>query len=164
MSREGKIIRSVYVNEKLWEKAKAEGINLSELVNNMLKEILEDSEELELTKLEEEIRRLRQQLITLEMKRQELLKRQAERQKEKNKEAILYKMITEFLKLKEAELKAKEEGELNRIHKERMKLANEIYKVAGVQKGTSEFLTFSKLLNAGNVDGALNLVRALWAK
>ena len=164
MTREGKIIRSVYVNEKLWEKAKAEGINLSELVNNMLKEILEDSEELELTKLEEEIRRLRQQLITLEMKRQELLKRQAERQKEKNKEAILYKMITEFLKLKEAELKAKEEGELNRIHKERMKLANEIYKVAGVQKGTSEFLTFSKLLNAGNVDGALNLVRALWAK
>jgi len=164
MRNEDKVIRSVYVSKRLWEKAKAEGINLSELVNNVLSELLDDSSELELMKIEEEIKQLRQQLITLEMKRQQLLKRLAERQKEKNREAELYKMMTEFLKLKEAELKANSNEEISRISKERNKLFNEILKVAGLQKGTNEFFTFSKLLNAGKLDEALGLAKALWKK
>jgi len=164
MGNDDKIIRSIYVSKRLWEKAKAEGINLSELVNNVLSELLDDSSELELMKIEEEIKQLRQQLITLEMKRQQLLKRLAERQKEKNREAELYKMMTEFLKLKEAELKANSNEEISRISKERNKLFNEILKVAGLQKGTNEFFTFSKLLNAGKLDEALGLAKALWKK
>jgi len=164
MRNDDKIIRSIYVSKRLWEKAKAEGINLSELVNNVLSELLDDSSELELMKLEEEIKQLRQQLLTLELKRQQLLKRQAEKQKEKNREAMLYKMMTEFLKLKEAELKAISNDEISRISKERNKLFNEILKVAGLQKGTNEFFTFSKLLNAGKLDEALGLARALWKK
>lgn len=164
MTKGDKKITTVYVSEKLIEKAKAEGINISEVLNNVLQELLEDSRELDLMKLEEEIRQLRQQLITLEMKRQQLLKIQAERQKERNREAKLYHMMTQFLKLKEIELKVKTEEEQEKARKLKLKMLNEIYKVSGVQKGTSEFYTFSKLLNAGNVDGALNLVRALWKK
>ena len=164
MGSEDKIIRSIYVSRKLWEKAKAEGINISELLNNVLSELLDDSSELELMKLEEEIKQLRQQLLTLELKRQQLLKRQAEKQKEKNREAMLYKMMTEFLKLKEAELRASSNDEINRISKERTKLFNEIIRTAGLQKGTNEFFTFSKLLNKGQLDEALSLVKALWKK
>jgi len=164
MSKGDKIIRSIYVYEKLWAKAKEEGINISELVNNVLEELLGDTGEMELMKLEEEIKKKRQELLTLEMKRQHLLKIQAEKQKERNREAELYKLMNEHLKLKEQTIKATTQDEINRMEKEQMKLFNEIIKVAGVQRGTPEFYTFAKLVNQGKIEDALNLARALWAK
>ena len=164
MRSEDKIIRSIYVSKKLWEKARAEGINISELLNNVLEELLDDSQELELTKIEEEIKALRQRLLTLELKRQQILKLQAEKQKERNREAELYKLINEFLKLREQETIAKTETELEKVTKLKLKVLQEIYKVAGIQRGTSEFYTFSKLINREKVEEAIQLAKALWKK
>lgn len=164
MKRDSKKITTVYISEALLERAKREGINISELLNNVLRELLEDSAELELMKLEEQIKQLRQQLLSLEFKRQQLLKRQAEHQKERNREALLYKLMNEHLRLKEATLKAGTQDEINKLEKEQTRIFNEILKIAGVQKGTPEFLTFSKLLNQGKVDEAISLAKALWKK
>lgn len=164
MKRDSKKITTVYISEKLLERAKQDGINISELLNNALRELLEDSAELELMKLEEQIKQLRQQLLSLEFKRQQLLKRQAEHQKERNREALLYKLMNEHLRLKEATLKAGTQDEINKLEKEKMRIFNEILKIAGVQKGTPEFLTFSKLLNQGKVDEAIALAKGLWKK
>lgn len=164
MKSGNKKITSVYISEELLERAKREGINLSQLLNAVLQELLEDSRELEVMKIEEQIKQLRQQLISLELKRQQLLKMQAEAQKERNREAMLYKLINEYLKLKEQHLKAKNQDEINKVEKQKLRLQQEIIKVAGVEKGTPEFYTFTKLLNQGKVNEAISLAKGLWKK
>ena len=164
MKRDSKKITTVYISERLLERAKQEGINISELLNNVLRELLEDSSELELMKIEEQIAVTRQQLLTLELKRQQLLKRQSEMMKERNREAMLYKLINEYLKLKEQLRTLKNQDEINKVEKQKLRLQQEIIKVAGVEKGTPEFLTFSKLLNQGKVDEAIALAKGFWKK
>ena len=164
MKRDSKKITTVYISERLLERAKREGINISELLNNVLMELLEDSAELELMKLEEQIKQLRQQLLSLEFKRQQLLKRQAEHQKERNREALLYKLMNEHLRLNEAILKAGTQDEINKLEKEKIRIFNEILKLAEIQKRTPEFFKFSKLVNDGKIDEAISLAKALWKK
>lgn len=164
MKRDSKKITSVYISEELLERAKREGINLSQLLNAVLQELLEDSRELEVMKIEEQIKQLRQQLISLELKRQQLLKMQAEAQKERNREAMLYKLINEYLKLKEQQAKATTQEQINKIEKEQARLRSEIIKIAGVEKGTAEFFTFMKLLNSEKVNEAISLAKGLWKK
>jgi len=164
MKRDSKKITTVYISEALLERAKREGINISELLNNVLRELLEDSAELELMKLEEQIKQLRQQLLSLEFKREQLLKRQAEHQKERNREALLYKLMNEYLKLKEQLAKATTQEQINKIEKEQTRLRSEITKVAGIKKGTPEFYTFMKLLHQEKVDEAVALAKGFWKK
>ena len=134
MTRNDKRITTLYLDRKLVEKAKAEGINLSEFVNNALKELLEDSETLELAKIEEEIRQLRQLLLMRELKRQELLKRQAERQEERNREANLRKVLLAHKEAKGKYIRAETEEELSKYGKEETKLFNEALEITGIQR------------------------------
>ena len=162
MTRNDKRITTLYLDRKLVEKAKAEGINLSEFVNNALKELLEDSETLELAKIEEEIRQLRQLLLMRELKRQELLKRQAERQEERNREANLRKVLLEYKEAKGKYIRAETEEELAKYGREETKLFNEALKVAGIQRGTEEFLSFSRIAKQGKIEEAVALAKRFW--
>lgn len=164
MKRDSKKITSVYISEELLERAKREGINLSQLLNAVLQELLEDSRELELSKLEEEIRELRQRLEILEIKRQELLKKKAEREKKRYKEAKLKELMLKHQELKRKGGEAKTQQEIDRLEKESKKVFNEILNLAGLQKGTPEFFEFSKRLNAGKIEEAISMVKGLWKK
>jgi len=162
MTMNKRFIRSVYVDEELWNKARQRGINISELVNNVLAEILGDNKRLELAKIEEEIKQLRQRLAVLELKRQELLKAMQRNIEEKEREANLRKVLLAHKEAKGKYIRAETEEELSKYGKEETKLFNEALEIAGIQRGTPEFLTFSKLVKQGKVEEAVELAKRLW--
>jgi len=159
MKRDSKKITTVYISKALLERAKREGINISELLNAVLQELLEDSQELEISKVEDEIRELRQRLEILEIKRQELLRKKAEMEKKRDRESKLKERMQKIEELKRRVREAGTQDEIGRLEKESRKVFNEILKLAGIQKGTHEFFKFSKLLNAGKIEEAFNYAK-----
>ena len=161
MTKSDKKITTVYVSEKLIERAKAEGINISEVLNNVLRELLSNRLELKLKEVEEEMQQLRERLTALELQRQELLKHKEKELTKKEREAELYKLMSEYSRLQEKYRRAATDEEIETVRKQLSRVRQSILSMTHIPAGSELHVRVFRLLHAGEVDKAHEMVKNL---
>jgi len=161
MARSGKKITTVYIEEELLKAAKEKSINISEVLNNVLRELLSNRVELKLKEVEEEMQQLRERLTALELQRQELLKHKERELTRKEREAELYKLMSEYSRLQEKYRRAATDEEIEAVRKQLSRVRQLILSMTHIPAGSELHMKVFKLLHAGEVDKAFEMVKNL---
>jgi len=151
----GKKITTLYLDRELVEAAKARGINISELINEVLRGILGNEKRRRLEEIEARIRELRAELAVLEAQRKQLMKEIEEEEMKQRKEEALKDMLGEFKELLKRKNEIRGSREEIEINKRIETLKARIAEITGIQFGTQEWVEMMRRLNSEGVEGAV---------
>jgi len=149
-----KRITSVYVEKRLLEMAKVMGINISEVLNETLKALVEDDTVLQLKEIEKKIVELEAELSSLRAKREAIRKAKEEELSKKNKKEAVRRTLEKLkavIRAKNEAAGTKAETELNR---EMMRLKAELTRLTGIPEGSADWVDIMRALNLEGVEEA----------
>jgi len=152
-----KKITSVYVEKRLLELAKVRGINVSEVLNNVLKSLVEDETVIQLENLEKRIIELEAELQKLRAQREAIRKAREEKLAKENREEAIRQTLERLkaaLRNKNRRAGTREEAEINR---EILKLKAELTRLTGMTEGSVDWVEVMRALNLNGVEAAVKL-------